>query len=218
MGDYSVDGKACCPHCGRTVQFAKGDTDYLHVQLYRTDYALRWVECPSCDNLVITLIHQEKGENPEETIIYPLHTQRPPVPPEVPATIKTDYDEAALILSLSPKGSAAISRRCLETVLVSAGQATPEKKLSQQIDQVRSQLPGYLVKMLDQVRTIGNFAAHPDKDATTAAIIDVEPGEAEWNLDVLDELFDFYYVKQAAIMRMTDQLNEKLKAAGKRTI
>jgi len=72
--------------------------------------------------------------------------------------------------------------------------------------------------MLDQVRTIGNFAAHPDKDATTAAIIDVEPGEAEWNLDVLDELFDFYYVKQAAIMRMTDQLNEKLKAAGKRTI
>jgi len=217
MGDYSVDGKACCPHCGRTVQFAKGDTDYLHVQLYRTDYALRWVECPSCDNLVITLIHQEKGENPEETIIYPLHTQRPPVPPEVPATIKTDYDEAAQILSLSPKGSAALSRRCLQRVLVSEGKAM-KKSLDGQIEEVSSQVPGYLTKMLQQVRTIGNFAAHPMKDTTTEAIVDVVPGEAEWNLDVLDQLFDFYYVKPAIVQTKTAKLDDKLKAVGKKPI
>ncbi|RIE17685.1 DUF4145 domain-containing protein [Candidatus Cryosericum septentrionale] len=218
MDDYSVEGSARCPHCGISVQFTKGGTEDLQVGPYWTDYSLRWVDCPHCHGIVITLIHHPKGESSRETLIYPLNSKRAPVSPEVPPAIKADYDEAALILPLSSKGSAAISRRCLETVLVSAGRATPEKKLSQQIDEVGSQLPGYLVKMLDQVRTIGNFAAHPDKDATTAAIIDVEPGEAEWNLDVLDELFDFYYVKPAAIMRTTDQLNEKLKAAGKRTI
>ena len=72
--------------------------------------------------------------------------------------------------------------------------------------------------MLDQVRVIGNFSAHPLKDTNSGEIVDVEPGEAEWNLDVLDELFDFYYVKPAAIKAKTDQLNQKLTSAGKPTI
>lgn len=214
MGDYVVDGKACCPHCGRTVQFAKGDTDYLHVQDYQTDYALRWVECPSCDNLVIILIHQEKGEDPQETIIYPLYSQRPPVPPEVPATIKADYEEAAVVLPLSAKGSAALSRRCLQEVLIDAAKAT-KKNLYDQISEVAPGLPTDVGQMLEELRVIGNFAAHPLKDTNSGAIVEVEPGEAEWNLDVLDELFDFYYVKPAASKRRKDELNQKLIAAGK---
>ena len=219
MDDYSVERSARCPHCGISVQFTKGATqDLVTGGNYWTDYSIRWVECPHCHDVVITLVHQPKGESSRETPIYPLNSKRAPVSPEVPPAIKADYDEAALILPLSAKGSAALSRRCLELVLVDAGKATAKKKLYQQIDEVRSQLPGYLQKMLDQVRTIGNFAAHPDKDATTAAIIDVEPGEAEWNVDVLDGLFDFYNVKPAAIQHTTDQLNEELKAAGKPTI
>lgn len=38
---------------------------------------------------------------------------------------------------------------------------------------------------LDAVRNIGNFAAHTQKSTVTGAILDVVPGEAEWNLDVL---------------------------------
>jgi hypothetical protein len=45
--------------------------------------------------------------------------------------------------------------------------------------------------------------------------VEVEAGEAEWNLDVLESLFDFYFVEptKAAIRRA--ELNRKLKEAGK---
>lgn len=214
MNNYSVKGKARCPHCGISVQFAEGFSNPLQSQTYWSHYSIRWVECPSCGNIVITLVHEERNSNSKELVIYPLSTLRDPVPQDVPASIKADYEEAALILPLSPKGSAALSRRCLQAVLVEAGKVT-KKNLSGQIDEVTPKLPAYLDEVLDQVRIIGNFSAHPLKDTNSGAIVEVEPGEAEWNLDVLDELFDFYYVKPAVVKRKTIELNEKLTAAGK---
>lgn len=41
------------------------------------------------------------------------------------------------------------------------------------------------------MRNIGNFAAHPLKDTSTGEILPVEAGEAEWNLETLEALFDF---------------------------
>ncbi len=230
MADFSVNGQAECPHCGRAVQFAIGGDLVLRGGAPRgeaptgfayggapTGYALRWVQCPACKRVTIVLERQELPAEPVEQVIYPLCTQRPPVPAGVPAAIKADYEESALILPLSPKGSAALSRRCLQAVLVDAGKAT-KKTLSGQIDEVRPTLPAYLEEELDQVRTIGNFSAHPLKDTNSGAIVEVEPNEAEWNLDVLDDLFDFYYVKPAAIQRRKDLLNQKLIGAGKPTI
>ena len=43
----------------------------------------------------------------------------------------------------------------------------------------------------------------------------VEPGEAEWTLDVLDGLFDFYYVQPAVLAARKAALNAKLASAGK---
>ena len=68
---------------------------------------------------------------------------------------------------------------------------------------------------IDAVRNIGNFAAHPIKDTNTGEIVEVEPGEAEWLLDVLEGLFDFYFVQPAELRRKREALNEKLEAAGK---
>ena len=49
----------------------------------------------------------------------------------------------------------------------------------------------------------------------TGQIVDVEPGEAEWNLDVLESMFDFYYVEPARIQSRKAALNAKLASAGK---
>ena len=49
-------------------------------------------------------------------------------------------------------------------------------------------------------------------------IIEVEPGEAEWNLDVLEELFDHYYVKSAVSAARRAALNANLQAAGKKQL
>lgn len=219
MPDFSVHGKARCPHCGTTVQFAVGQEVPLLAKPFNsaTGYAIRWVQCPACSKVTIVLSQDVPEADPVEHVIYPLCTQRAPVPVEIPSQIAADYEEAALILPLSAKGSAALSRRCLQAVLVDAGKAT-KKNLYDQIVEVTPSLPTYLGQVLDQVRIIGNFSAHPLKDTNSGVIVEVEPGEAEWNLDVLDELFDFYYVKPAAIKRQTDQLNQKLTAAGKPTI
>ena len=76
-------------------------------------------------------------------------------------------------------------------------------------------LPSHLAESIDAVRNLGNFAAHPLKSQHTGEIIDVNPGEAEWNLDVLESLFDFYFVQPAVLKAKRDALNAKLKEAGK---
>ena len=76
-------------------------------------------------------------------------------------------------------------------------------------------LPPSTAQDLDAVRKVGNFAAHPIKYEHTGVMVDVEPGEAEWNLDTLEKLFDYVFVKPARSALCTAGLNEKLKAAGK---
>ena len=49
----------------------------------------------------------------------------------------------------------------------------------------------------------------------TGEIVEVEPNEAEWNLDVLEMIFDYSFVRPALIKGKRDALNVKLKDAGK---
>ncbi len=146
--------------------------------------------------------------------------QSPPLairlPREVPDAFAQDYREACLVLNDSPKASAALSRRCLQHLLrevahVKAG------NLSDEIGQVceSGTLPSDLAGAIDAVRTLGNFAAHPTKNTNTGEIVGVEPEEAEWLLDTLEGLFDFYFVRPTRMKEKRDRLNQKLKEAGK---
>lgn len=94
---------------------------------------------------------------------------------------------------------------------------TKSKDLYDQIEEVvnAGKLPSHIEEELHAVRNIGNIAAHTMKSTTTGAIIDVAPGEAEWNLDVLESLFDFYFVQPAISAKRKVDLNAKLKEAGK---
>lgn len=92
--------------------------------------------------------------------------------------------------------------------------------LSNEIQQVldSKQLPSMIADGVDAVRHIGNFAAHPIKSNSTGEIVDVEPHEAEWNLDVLESLFDFYYVLPAKAQAKREALNKKLTDSGKSAV
>lgn len=135
---------------------------------------------------------------------------------EVPTTIAQDYKEACLVLADSPKASAALSRRCLQLLLRSAGGAN-HGDLYGEIQQVldAKALPTALAESIDAVRVVGNFAAHPIKSKSTGEVVPVEPHEAEWNLDVLESLFDFYFVMPARIKAKRAALNAKSADAGK---
>jgi len=149
-------------------------------------------------------------------MIYPKTGLRTPPPKEVPPDFATDYKEACLVLSDSPKASAALTRRCLQHVLrekagVKKGNLAGEIQYA--IDNCN--LPSHIADSLDAIRNIGNFAAHPLKSTSSGEVVDVEPGEAEWNLDVLEALFDLYFVQPAILQKKRDALNAKLKDVGK---
>jgi hypothetical protein len=153
----------------------------------------------------------------EEWLVRPKAALRPPAPTEVPKNIAEEYDEACLVLSDSPKSSAAMSRRCLQHLLRDAAKVKPSE-LANEIQEVldSGKLPTQLAQSIDAVRHIGNFGAHPIKSQVTGEIVPVEPGEAEWNLDVLEGLFDFYYVQPSVLKAKRDALNKKLNDAGKK--
>ena len=149
--------------------------------------------------------------------VYPKAIARNPVPPEVDdQSLVADYKEACLVLADSAKASAALSRRCLQHILREKA-SVKHADLSAEIDEViaSGKLPADLADHLDSVRVVGNFAAHPIKSKSSGEVMDVEPGEAEWNLDVVEELMDFYFVRPARAQKKKEALNEKLREAGK---
>jgi hypothetical protein len=223
MTKYYPDNRQQCPHCRTIVRLEKPSNvnwgQYFgDISSPKYNFRITFAQCPQCLKIIIT---KEKlvsigGSviSKEEEIIWPFSSTRDSIPIEVPDAIGKDYLEAALVLPFSPKASAALSRRCLQTILREAGHTT-KKDLANQIDEVLPVLPTMISENLDAVRVIGNFAAHTQKSTTTGEIVDVEPGEAEWNLEVIDALFDFYYVRPILEKKKRDDINKKLADAGK---
>lgn len=125
-----------------------------------------------------------------------------------------DYNEACAVLDLSPKASAALSRRCLQAVLREKA-GVKKGKLDDEIEQAirGGTMPSHVVECLHSLRKIGNLAAHPEKSERSGEILNVEPGEAEWALDTLEALFDSYYVAPAKNAEKKKALDAKLAAA-----
>jgi hypothetical protein len=181
--------------------------------------------CPACRGQVVALLRghvqrwvsgvAEMTDDTERWVAYPRPYTRP-IPPQVDASLADDYNDAAAILGLSPKASAALARRCLQNTIREAAHIT-RHNLSDEIDELVDSglVSSSLGAELHAVRNVGNFAAHPMKNTSTGAIIDVEPGEAEWTLDLLDRLFDELIVGPAVSASRKSALNAKLRAAGK---
>lgn len=176
--------------------------------------AIWFSNCPLCERVIVSAtVKDDAKQVVQEFRIWPRTVERP-LAPEVPSHIASDYGEAAAVLAFSPKASAALSRRCLQAVLRDAGM-TKKKDLAEQIEEVLPALPHDIAENVDLIRTTGNFAAHPLKSNQTGMIVPVEPHEAEFNLDVLDDLFDYYYVRPARAAAKRAAHEAKLKAAGK---
>lgn len=79
-------------------------------------------------------------------------------------------------------------------------------------------VPTDISDSLDMVRNIGNFSVHPNKNTNTGEIVEVEPNEAEWCLETIEILFDYYFVRPANILRRRQAFNNKLSEAGKPTM
>jgi len=205
-----------CPHC--LNGFHSDKSRYVIGSDIDGEWSVTYEECPECGKFIIELeVSEVSGRSPGKIFqAYPKGVSRTQVAKDVPDKFADDYKEACLVLSDSPKASSALSRRCLQNILREKG-GIKSGDLAGEIQQVldSKQLPSHLSAAIDAVRNIGNFAAHPIKSTNTGVIVGVEAGEAEWLLDVLEGLFDFYFVQPAIIQRKRDELNKKLGGAGK---
>ena len=59
------------------------------------------------------------------------------------------------------------------------------------------------------VHMFNMFVLKERKDKATGEIIGVNDGEAEFMLEILELLFDYYYVQSAKAVTMKDRWNEK---------
>lgn len=218
-----------CPDCAKAIHFQRSSRwAYPYAEneggSKGLGFAITHGFCPACSRLIVLL---EDGkykktdyggdltEVTSEDVLYPKSSSRP-VQPEVPEIYKDDFLEAVAVLNLSPKASAAISRRLLQCILREELKIK-KSSLAKEIDDFlkNKATPTYLAEAIDAVRSVGNFAAHPEKDLSTGEIVDVENGEAEWLLDVLDALFDFVFVQPMRLQERKKALNQKLSRIGK---
>ena len=152
-----------CNHCG--IAF-KGQGGFLH-QFRNYEFAQRYSiekhDCPEClrSNIYLHIETESKIDGSTDRqcrLIEPMTPTQENLPIDVPQSFRKDFSEASQVLDISPKASAALSRRLLEGILVENG-APASKNLFEQIGHaVSNGIPSYISDELDYVRKMGKFA------------------------------------------------------------
>lgn len=193
-----------CPHCQVDVDLK------LHTFALGEDKEGAWqvssCRCPACDRLIVDIGTKEGRTYP----VWPAMS-RPRLSDDVPADLAGDYHTAARILADSPEASAAISRRLLHRFLADYAGAGGGGLA----DQVRraaaaDDMPAYLREALQTLSRVADLASDGQKSLHPEALVTPQPGEPEWLLDVLQSLFELYFVQPARMRRKLDALEERI--------
>lgn len=190
-----------CPYCQREVAISK-DT-YSEHWLSRDSVNIKTApprpgqilishySCPSCNKITI-LATVDHGDVLNTVNIEPTSLAKK-FPKYIPEGIRNDYEEACAIVSLSPKASATLSRRCLQGMIRDFFQIS-KNTLYEEIDAIRPQIPAEQWAVLDGLRRIGNIGAHMEKDINL--IIDIDPDEAQKLIKLIELLIKQWYIER----------------------
>ena len=160
-----------CPYCGIeyfvSSQLEKSDTLKFSGNRGEIVYCA-WSICPKCNKASFALM----GEHFDS----PIYFSYPPA--------------SAMFL---PKASATLARRCLQGMIHDFWDIK-EKNLNAEITALKTHIPRMQWEAIDAVRKIGNIGAHMEKDVEL--MVDVDPGEAEKLLKVIELLFKNWYIAE----------------------
>jgi hypothetical protein len=79
-----------------------------------------------------------------------------------------------------------------------------KQNLKQEIEAIREKVDAYTWKAIDGVREIGNIGAHMENDINV--IVDVEPGEADQLIWLIETLIGDWYVARAQRQARLEEL------------
>lgn len=143
-----------CPMCG-----AYADQDWYKVGKF--DYNANYFSEVK-ENYFVSNCRHCSGDSiwVSGKLIFPLSGTAPLPNSDMPNDIKEDYEEARNILSISPRGSAALLRLVIQKMCKYLGESG--ENLNSDIGElVKKGLPVKLQQALDSLRVIGNNAVHP---------------------------------------------------------
>lgn len=195
-------GRTNCPHCSAVMSdnptgigFSPPWEDRAIIADEDGYIGLNYQLSPCCNRYVVHIVDDKKNRH----LVWPNYAVIQPISELVPAKYAGDFQEARAVLPISPKASAALSRRCLHYILEDEAGANGSWSLEKQIEHANAATPPLfpprLAERLQHIRIIGKFAAHPKKNTNTGEIIDVEPDEAEYLLEVLGEVFVHLFIE-----------------------
>jgi len=145
-----------CPQCGA---YSNQEWTYAgkHKRQHNTAVHIGYIpqlyfaQCAHCNEYSIW--HNE-------AMIYPFGGAAPLPNPDMPDDVKQDYEEARSILSISPRGAAALLRLAVQRLCKHLGE--PGENINNDIKSlVQKGLPVQLQRALDSLRVAGNNAVHP---------------------------------------------------------
>jgi len=127
------------------------------------------------------------------------------LPDYIPQPIQQDYYEACRIRDLSPKASATLARRCLQGMIRDFW-GIKKARLKDEVDELEEKVDTDVWESIDAVRSVGNIGAHMEKEINI--IVDVEPGEAQLLIGLIEQLVDDWYVTRENRRKRTEELKK----------
>jgi hypothetical protein len=111
-----------CPYCGIGTSPKLSNSAFLGKDEQGRGFGTGTGNCTECDGLIVVgrLIlnpGSEYAHVDHELLLYPPGPQARTVDPSVSGEYAQDFREASLVVDLSPKASAALSRRLLQRIL-----------------------------------------------------------------------------------------------------
>lgn len=217
MTDFFKLSSFQCPNCGVAIPtksndcFSEHKISFIGSTEFRQENSedtlsavkIQYLKCPDCGNYVVNVVSVGSSFLPFQKLVYPSSIAKH-FPKYIPEQIRNDYEEAYAIVSLSPKASATLSRRCLQGMIHDFWNIK-EKNLNAEITSLKPLISTSLWRAIDGIRTIGNIGAHMESDINV--IVDIDSGEAEKLLKLIEHLIKEWYINRHDAEILFEEVN-----------
>ena len=203
-----MQGGFQCPYCGMMMSLSESTYStqypsfenaggYYHLspgkeKVEKSCLQIDFYKCPNCNQYSIIANGIGTDVRDVHVSIRPISSAKQ-FPDYIPKGIRQDYEEACAIVSLSPKASATLSRRCLQGMIRDFWNIK-ESNLSKAIEKLEGKIPIPQWNVIDGVRRIGNIGAHMEKDINL--IVDIDPDEAQKLIKLIEHLLEQWYINR----------------------
>ena len=183
------DGTCMVDEIGFYKEYISGSQPKIPFNYLDTEMKVYSFECNSreCGKICVVAINKTSGKQID---IFPEATFKH-YPDYIPFQIRSDYEEASMIIEKSPKASATLFRRCLQG-MIRDFHNVKGKNLYEEIQKLNGIVPSKQWEAIDGLRKLGNIGAHMESDVNL--IVEIDDVEAKKLKKLVEMLLYKWYI------------------------